>query len=238
MNKLILLLLIYPIFGFSQNGTVWITGKIVSDSTVVSGAEIINLNSEKTTASDYNGDFKIQAQQDDMLVIATMNFEYKRRIITAEDIASGKIEIQLVRKLNELEEVVVTYDINPETLGLVPKGQKIYTPAERKLYSATTGPVDMLVNLINGKTKTLEKDVEVEKKNTRREKLEAYFQDDFYMVKLKIPKEHISGFQYFAVENKEIAAAIDAKNKTQTQFFLVKLAPSYLEAIRDQLNKK
>lgn len=78
----------------------------------------------------------------------------------------------------ELQEVVVNENtaITAENLGIIPKGQKKYTQAERQL--ATAGDfkpimllgllggsmqLDPLINKINGRTKRLKANVEIEK---------------------------------------------------------------------------
>lgn len=74
--------------------------------------------------------------------------------------------------LKEIE-VIEYKNINPVALGIVPANQKTYTPAERKLYTATGGgnryglstsvSLDGIINGISGRTKMLKKEVQVEK---------------------------------------------------------------------------
>jgi hypothetical protein len=48
--------------------------------------------------------------------------------------------------------------ITAESLGIIPYGQKKYTPAERKLYTATSGGgIDGLLNTISGRKAMLKK---------------------------------------------------------------------------------
>lgn len=120
-----------------------IHGKIMTESGSIEGVNIVNLVNEKSTVSDSKGDFFILAKADDLLVFSSVNLEYYRRIIEEEDLKSGILILKMTSKTTELKEVVVNKhpEINAISLGISPKGIKHYTPAERKLYTATSGPL-------------------------------------------------------------------------------------------------
>jgi len=155
-----------------------IHGKIVVESGNVGGVTIINLVNEKTTVSDGNGDFFILARADDLLVFSSMNLEYYRRIIEDEDLKAEVLIIKMTAKITELEEVIVNKhpEINAGSLGISAKGIKHYTPAERKLYTANSTPVDALLNLMSGRTAMLKKGIEVEKKEHLLAKFDVLFE--------------------------------------------------------------
>ena len=67
----------------------------------------------------------------------------------------------MVPKSIVLKEVIVNEhpEITAENLGIIPYGQKKYTSAERKLYTATSGNgIDGLLNTISGRKAMLKKD--------------------------------------------------------------------------------
>jgi hypothetical protein len=72
----------------------------------------------------------------------------------------------MTAKQIELKEVVVNDNagINAENLGIVPHGQKTYTPAERKLYTAKSTSVDKLINAMSGRTSMLKKEMKSREK--------------------------------------------------------------------------
>jgi hypothetical protein len=94
-------------FGFSQIRTT-IIGKVVCNDFAVKGIEVINLVSEKSTVTNSNGEFSILAKAEDMLVFVSKDYEYKRFFLEKEYISKANHIISLVRKPEELEEVVVT----------------------------------------------------------------------------------------------------------------------------------
>ena len=132
-----------------------------------------------------------------------------------------------------LKEVVVNESsITAESLGIIPYGQKKYTPAERKLYTATSGGgIDGLLNSISGRKAMLKKDIIVEKKQQLLVRIDGLFEDKYYTETLKIPSDYIKGFQYYCIDDVPFANALRAKNKTMLFFLIVKLAENYNEII-------
>ena len=233
---LILFVLLSHMTFCQTTGEKLIHGKIISESGNVEGVTIINLVNEKSTASDSNGDFYILAKADDLLVFSSVNLEYYRRIIEENDLKSDVLIMKMTSKTTELKEVIVNKhpEINAVSLGISPKGVKHYTPAERKLYTANSTPVDALLNLMSGRTAMLKKELEVEKKEYLLMKIGMLFDDDYYIKTLKIPANYIKGFQYYCIENTNFVMALKSKNKTMTKFLIVPLAEKYIEIISDE----
>jgi hypothetical protein len=133
-------------------------------------------------------------------------------------------------------------------MGIIPKGQKIYTPAERKLYTASNlnatanagsmmgGSIsaDPLLNWFSGRTKMLKKEVEVEKKESYMRQLENMFTIDYFVKTLKIPSEYVKGFEYYIVENERFVTILKSKNVTMTTFLIGELATKYKEIIASE----
>jgi hypothetical protein len=216
-------------------------GKIIVESGNVGGVTIINLVNEKTAISDGNGDFFILAKAQDLLVFSSVNLEYYRKIIEAEDLKPDVLTIKMTAKITELEEVIVNKhpEINAVSLGISPKGIKQYTPAERKLATASSAKLnpqglDPLINAISGRTKMLKKELEVEKKERLLAYIGALFDDEYYTQTLKIPANYIKGFQYYCVEEEEFAKSLRSKNKAMIKLLIVPLAEKYNKIITDE----
>ena len=190
---------------------------------------VLNLVNQKNTISDVNGEFYILAKYDDVLLMTAVNLEIKRKLIEEEDLQLELIKIKMIPKNTELKEVKVNEyaNITSASIGIVPKDQKKYTPAERKLYTAQSGLIDPLINWMSGRTTMLKKEVEVEKKERLLVKLDGQFENQYYIQELKIPEAYIKGFQYFLVEEEEFVKALLAKNKTLMKYLLPKLALKY-----------
>jgi hypothetical protein len=216
-------------------------GKIVVESGNAGGVSVINLVNEKTAISDGNGEFYILVKADDLLVFSSVNLEYYRTIIEEEDLKLNVLTIKMTAKITELEEVIINKhpEINAVSLGISPKGIKKYTPAERKLATASSmklNPMgfDPLLNLISGRTNMLKKELEVEKKERLLTYIGALFDDEYYVKTLKIPAIYIKGFQYYCIEKEDFATSLRSKNKAKIKFLIVPLAQKYNKIIGDE----
>lgn len=213
-----------------------ILGQILEQSTSVEAVNIINNTTQVTAVSDANGMFSIVVKEDDVLVFSAVNLEGFKRRITAEDMNSSLLQIKMTAKEVELKEVIVNENANitAENLGIIPYGQKKYTPAERKVYTATSTSVDKLLNKISGRTAMLKKEVNVEKKEALFRKMEYLFEENYYTDRLRIPETDIKGFQLYCVDDAEFAVSLNTKNKTMSMFLITDLARKYLIILENE----
>lgn len=232
---------------FSQSKEKLIIGKIIADGSDVSGIDVVNLVNEKSALTNEKGEFKILAKTDDLLVLSSSKFEYKRKIVENENYELGNIRIEMVPKPGQLEEVVIIKykDIKLEDLRISP-ARKHFTPAERRLYTAGdfkpidllqilggSMPLDPILNAINGRTKRLKKEVDLERTLLRFDKIDNLYNDEFYTQKIKIPKDYIQGFKYFLTEDEDLAILLESENIPSIEMRVVKLGENYLKLISD-----
>jgi len=236
-NSILIILLLLVQIGLGQNtASKEIMGQIVEKTTSIDGVNIINNTTQVSTVSDSNGMFSIPGKEGDVLVFSSVNLEPFKHRITAEDLTVSSILIRMTAKEIELKEVVVNENANitAENLGIIPYGQKKYTPAERKVYTATSTSVDKLLNMMSGRTTMLKKEVNVEKKEALFRKIEYLFEENYYTDRLKIPVDDIKGFQLYCVDDAEFAVSLDTKNKTMSMFLITDLARRYLIILENE----
>ncbi len=200
-------------------------GIIAADDALLSGIDVVNLGNEKVTVTNSKGEFSILAKADDILVFSSKSLEMRRVLIDEDDLKSGTITVNMYPKINELDEVIVKK--SPiEGVSIIP-GQKQYTPAERKLHTATNGILDAPINWMSGRTAMLKKEVAVERKERLLDKIGILYEDKYYIDTLKIPEIYIDDFQRYIIEDKEFTAALKVKNRTMMLFLISKLAVNY-----------
>ena len=237
-NKALLIFFLWITqISFGQTtGAKEILGQIFEQSTFVEGVNIINNTTQVTTVSDANGMFSIVVKEGDVLVFSSVNLEPLQRRITAEDLKLASLQIKMAAKEIELKEVVVNENANitAENLGIISRDQKKYTPAERKVYTATSTPGDMLLNAISGRTAMLKKEVAVEKKEALFKKMEYLFEENYYTERLKISAEDIKGFQLYCIDDAEFAVSLSSKNKTMSMFLITELARKYIKILENE----
>lgn len=217
-----------------------VNGKVTSNFDDMEGIYVINRTTEKTSFTKRGGYFSIPAAVNDTLVISSIQFVAKEVVVQPAHFGPDLLLVPLQPLHRELSEVIITdYSyINSESLGLVPAGQKKYTPAERKLATASQfkmNPlgIDPIINAFSGRTAMLRKAADTEKKETLIDKLSYLYTEDDIIAKLKIPVEYVRGFMFYVVENKYFAKAINEKNHEMAKFMITGLAEKYLSLLEN-----
>ena len=227
MKKWVVLLLFLGTFSmWSQDrNEKLLQGIIAADDALLSGIDVVNLGNEKVTLTNSKGEFSILAKANDILVFSSKSLEMKRVLIDEDDLKSGTITVNMYPKITELNEVIVKKN-SIEGVSIIP-GQKQYTPAERKLHTATSGLLDAPISWMSGRTAMLKKEVVVERKERLLDKIGILYEDKYYIETLKIPEIYIDDFQRYIIEDKEFTAALKVKNRTMMLFLISKLAVNY-----------
>ncbi len=236
-------------FTLAQNDSI-VKGKIIVETNDNDGVTIINLANKNSTISENGGYFKIKAKVNDTIMFSAIHLEARKIVITKKDFGPNLLFIKLKIHTKHIKEIMITNGdgINAESLGLVKKGQKQYTPAERRLKTAsaldgqwglnTAFSIDPLFNWLSGRTKQLKKELEVERKEFLQEKIINNFERDYIIQILKIPDEYVDGYIFYVVEDQTLVDALKAKNKTMVSFRLSYLATDYLKLKENEIEPK
>ena len=238
LKKLLFIFFIFPMFIFSQNDTL-IKGKVVSESNSLEGIHIFNISQKTGEITDARGYFNIKVKISDTLQFSAVHLKATQYIIKQNDLKEELIFVQMKSLISELDEITLTKykNINAVSLGIVPANQKTYTPAERKVRTATTGLLDPLINWASGRTKMLKNQVVVEGKEQLQAKTSDYFERKYFLETLNIPEEYVDGFLFYIVDNERYARAMKDKNKTMATFILSELAVEYLKLKEIEIEK-
>lgn len=226
----------------------FLKGKITSQIKELNDVNVTNLRSESNTVTDVNGNFTMFVKVGDTLQFSGLQIILKKKVIGEEDVNKKLYVVVLEAKVIPLEEVEIKKypNINAVSLGILQRPAKVCTPAERKLRTATglyptanlgtmaggSIGLDPLINAITGRTAMLKKEVSVEKKEFLLLKIEYFFKEDYFLEALKIPKEYLRGFWYYAVEDPKLVEALNAKNYMMARFIFSDLATNYLENLK------
>jgi len=171
----------------------------------VEGIHVLNKTAPKYTVSNEIGSFIIEAKVNDTLFISGLKYQSKEVVISKKNYDLGYLEIDLIEKVNELDEVIVgkiltgslesdlensdtKTELNFYDLGIPGYTGKPLTLNERKLYDADAGPwgyigfgfgvnFHKLLNSISGRTKKLKKIVDLDNRNNCIERLKREYED-------------------------------------------------------------
>ncbi|HRZ74595.1 MAG TPA: hypothetical protein P5335_06670, partial [Flavobacterium sp.] len=94
-----MLLFFYSFFIHAQDiAEKVINGTIICDSSSVEGVHVLNLVNEKSTVTDRNGHFSIEAKQGDLLVFSAVHLNYWRKSVKENDFKTGFLEVIMTPK--------------------------------------------------------------------------------------------------------------------------------------------
>lgn len=244
MHRLLtLLLLLYTVTAFCQQD---LYGRIISGDMAVSGVFVINKRTGAEVKTDNNGYFTLSVKPGDRIALYGKSVEVREFSISEAALKAKPYELEAELKATVLNEVKLSR-INPETLGLVPKGQKQYTPAERRLKTAgefkpnflfmlgggISMPFDPIINAITGRTKMLKKNVAAEQKEGLISKFGNLYTEEQISRTFGIPPQLVNGFVYYAIEDADCAEALRTKNNDLIKLRLMVLAEKYM-ALQNQ----
>lgn len=243
LKKILLISLLFPLLIWSQKDSIF-NGKIVSETNFLDEVNVVNVTKKTGVVTERGGYFTIKANVNDTLMFSAVNLKGYQRVVTSADFTKDLVFIPMEVLINQLSEITLTEyrSINAVSLGIIPEGQKSYTPAERKLraaeqfkwYSPLLIPVggmsvDGLINAISGRTNMLKKELVVERKELLQERTADYFTKEYITGTLKIPDDYVEGFLFYVVEDVRYTNAMKSDNKTMAAFVLSELATEYLE---------
>lgn len=220
-----------------------INGKVTADYNDLESIYIVNLKTEKSTLTERGGYFSINASVGDTIMFTAVQFKSLKITLKEEDFNKELLFVKMETFIRILDEVKINEykDINAVSLGIISSKTKHYTPAERKLKTAsdsdaqigtnTSIGLDPILNWMSGRTTMLKKEVEVEKKELMLTKIQNLYESEYFVETLKIPEDFVKGFQYYIVEDAKFVEALKAKNKTMATFIMNELAVTYKDLI-------
>lgn len=209
-------------------GQINLMGKVSCDNIPVEKIEIINLTSEKSAISDSDGNFAISAKAEDLLVIVSKKYEYKRVFLEQELIDKNNIIIQLIPKPIELQEVVITkfslsnikYDNSSfyqAYLEKVAKTPKIIGVYDGKIENG----VDIIGLLVMGYNILMKPNRNIPtKKIYFQDIIKNKFKDDFFVKKLNLNPNHIGLFIEFCDADPKSKTIVENANVLSLMDFL------------------
>lgn len=239
MNKLLYLFILLITLQATAQERKTILGRIIAGNNGVPDVYVINKTAEAEVKTDAKGYFSVAAKAGDAVIVYNSKIIVREFTLNEDSFKTSPLVISVNYNAYELDEVVIDKygKINAESLGLVPKGQKRYTVAERRVHTAsamtlgTIISIDPIINAISGRTKMLKKAYEIEKLEFAQQGIRGVYDEDIIVEQYKIPEEYVKGFMFYLSENKEFTAAIKERNKTLSDFLMVGLSEKYLQII-------
>jgi hypothetical protein len=122
--KLLSTLLVFACqLGFSQTEKK-LKGTVSSDNSLMQGVEVINITVKTSVTTDAKGEFLIAAKVNDSLLFFSKEYHFNKLKLTQEIIDKGNLGVLLLKKPEELQEIIIKYTQKVD-LKLLKKYEKI-----------------------------------------------------------------------------------------------------------------
>ncbi|MFD0976226.1 hypothetical protein [Salinimicrobium gaetbulicola] len=213
--NLLLFFLFLNVAGNAQEDSL-LKGQILADSLIGSSINIVNLTKEIGTTNSGSGEFEIEATVGDTLLFSSVQYEVREIVISKEILEKGFLKVELSFMMNELDEVRIsnislsgnlTADLNnietfdQASVGFPMSTKPRLTSIERKIYTASSSSLMLLVNMLNGRLKMLKR----AQKNMEFENLidlgVDIFPTEFFTDIIHVPENMIRLFVYYCGED-------------------------------------
>ncbi len=227
---------------FSQE--VHLEGKIGTTEDIdIEGINIYNLTTSKGTVTNAEGEFRMLVSLNDSLSISAVHIQDKKIVIGNDQIKTKKIIINLSEKMNELSTVTIHRPLTgyigsdaniipvqavltATSIGLPNADLPQLSKTRRQLYAANSGPVDMLINALSGRTKMIKKRLELEKIHVLTLALLDKFPETYFTDALKIDKLQVYSFIFFCEDDPDYKIVMK-QNSMEIIEFLEKKSVEY-----------
>lgn len=237
-GAVVLLLLFLSFTGFAQDRQS-VKGLVYAGNYGVKDILVVNFSAQAETRTDSLGRFTLKARVGDLLVLSYHTIETRKIRYTPDLVKNGIVQLEVTMTATEIEDVDITRStVNSASLG-IPMGKK-YTPAERRLKTAGLDPsigignmagvsvsFDGILNAINGRTKRLKKELQIERREYALEKLDLLFTEDYFIQTLGISGDDLGSFKYYAVENDNLRTLLNDGRKELIELSLADIAIVY-----------
>lgn len=249
INNIAALIILFGLsshLSFSQSQE--LNGKIKANANV-ENIHVLNLSAKKYTISDLKGEFSIEAETDDTLLISGVQYIPKTLIVSKAMYTNQYLTVNLEDRVNQLDEVIVgkvltgdlisdiensdvKRDINFYDVGIPGYTGKPKTQKERKLFEADAGKsiiiapmfiginVHKILNRISGRTKKLKKAVLMEQQVVCMNKVKSEFSDLLFS-EYNIEERLKIAFFYYVAEDPNFKSICDNYNSFNTYNFLL-----------------
>lgn len=217
--------------------SVILKGRVIDGKEPLQGVHIQNLERNRFSTTDANGNFSIEVFEGNTLKITYIGKQTIHRVVTKVDLEAT--ELLLVKMKDEvitIDEVEVSKnpDINVQSVGILQYKPKERTYNEKRVHSETrilpqgllplfVGTIvvnlEGLVNAITGKSKKIKKLV-VDDENMKVAKYIIENMSGFLRKTVRLTDEEIEMLSYFVMEKPHFHAVIKEKDNKTLEFML------------------
>lgn len=231
---------------FAQDdGRTVLRGTVLYRNVPVPNQNVINIDTENAVISNDAGEFAIEVKVGDQLAFSAVNYQLEVIEISEAILENERLVIEVNEKVTELDEVVVTpenrekfleaqnerfKEVEYETDRSTEVENIAISQQERGLQNGIN-----FVNIFKALAKSGQKD-DAEKRPRLKmsEVLRQVYDDQFFVVDLKLPQDKIDDFLFYVDDNHPEYSLLLKDNEFELLDFLVDESKAYRKQMKDE----
>lgn len=213
-------------------------------NTSVPNENVINSTSGEATITNDNGEFIIAVKAEDQVVFTAVNYQLMVVKITPEILQNNRLVVEVTEKVTELDEVVVTPENQEGFLRVknedfkefnyeIDRGTEVVNVAESQTVRGMQHGLN-IKNIFKALFKSREVDGEEREPLKVSEVLRHVYDDEFFVVDLKLPQDKIDAFLIYCDDKIPSQTLLKKENEFQLIDFLVTQSKEYLETLNEE----
>ncbi len=217
-------------------------GQVLYRDVSVPNENVINVTAERATITDDQGRFAIEVKEGDDLAFTAVNYEMKVVTISDEILKKNRLVVEVNEKVTELDEVIVTPEDKERFLQVKNEEFKEFeyevdrsTEVENAAMQASSGPqLQNGLNFVNifralFKSNTTTNDSGPKLKLS--EVLRQVYDDEFFVVDLKLPQDQIGAFLVYTDDKLPEQSLLKKSNEFELIDFLVTQSKEFRKSL-------
>ena len=228
-----------------DDGRDLLRGTVLYRNVNVPNENVINITTEVATITDEDGDFAIPVKAGDELAFTSINYSLEIVKITAEMIKKNRLVVEVNEKVTQLDEVVVSPENQERFIEMqneqfkkhdygIDRSTEVENIATPQMISGMKNGLNF-VNIFKALAKSnTETTTETKPQLKLSEVLRQVYDDEFFVVDLKIPQDKIGEFLLYVDDAVPTHTLIKKDNEFELIDFLVNESKSYREELDAQ----
>ncbi len=212
-------------------------GQVLYRDVPVVSANVVNTVNQEATITNNDGEFAIKTKEGDELIFSSVQYKIKAVTITKDILKRNRLVVEVKEKVTELDEVVVGPENQESFLELKQEEFKQYDYERDKsteIRNEITSKGEFtdginFVNIFKAITKSNKNKGESSRPMKPSELLRQVYEDDFFVIDLKIPQDKIDDFLYYCDARLPSEALLKKDNEFELIEFLVNQSHDYLD---------
>ncbi|WP_422859226.1 carboxypeptidase-like regulatory domain-containing protein [Flagellimonas sp. S174] len=246
MKKTILFILCSFFFGLSiaQDGRQLLRGKVLYRGGNVPNENVINATAETATITNDDGQFVIAVKEGDQLVFTAVNYQLEVINITSEILRNNRLVVEVTEKITELDEVIVSPENQKKFLEVknedfkgfeyeIDRGTEVQNVAESQTVRGMQDGLNF-TNIFKALFKSRDQGGEERAPLKVSEVLRQVYDDEFFVVDLKLPQDQIDAFLLYCDNKVPSQTLLRKENEFQLIDFLVTQSKTYLAELNEE----